>query len=972
MAGNASVAAMGEDSGFSRRGFIKGGLGATAGAVAGAATEAAAGDDKAFEMSSAVADAAAPALDVVPVAATVNGKDVKLHVTPDASLLTVLRDGMNLTGTKRACGHGACGACTVRLDEATVCSCLLPATSIEGKAVTTVEGLDHDGLHAVQKAFWAEDALQCGFCTPGFVVEAAAFVDAWRAAHGDTEPSDAEVGRAMAGHLCRCGAYVAIARAIKGACAGRFDGDVPPGPRVDGLAKVTGRAKYAGDHRPDGLLHGAFARSPLPHAIVRGMDFRAASDVEGVEAIVALISDGSRVRFAGQEVAAVAARDLETAKRAARLIVVDYDEQPAVLSMEAALAESAPPVFAGSKAAVPVHQLAENDDQPKPRPTNAGEGIVFPARGWDGNRRGPMGVFGVQCRKARGIVDDARTDETGLVTLYEETFETGVQVHTTLEPHTSTAWWDGDSVTVAMSTQAVSDMRDDLAHYLGLKTSQVKVLAEYVGGGFGAKCRLQMDTVAAVKLAERTGKPVTVALERPGELVTGGLRPGCRQEVRAVASTSAQSLKAVEVDAYNDGGVAVGTNVSLFWRMMYPGAAKSLRDHDVVSHAPPGEPFRGPGGPAAFFALEGTVDELAGTLGVDPLALRRRWDPNPLRKQLYDVVEGLPMWRDRGPGGGDGGRYRRGVGLAGATWFYFMQPNMQVEVSSSTSGFAVKSATQDMGNGSKTMLAAAVAAVLGVPEGEIQVLVGDSDLPRGPVSSGSRTTASTAPVAADAARKLGEELSAVAAERHGLTNASLGDGGVAHDGGLMPWSEVLATAPELSFLGRRGREPNGWYFPIAVGNILVGNLAPASLTVTEVEADTRLGRVTPLRVWAGIGVGRIYSPPLATSQVQGGIVQGLSHALYEERRLDGIFGRVITSNLMDYRIAGLGDAPPIDVHFLDEPLEGVAGGGVGLGELCTVGVAGSVGNAVAHATGWRPRQIPIRPDRVVAGLGGGS
>jgi xanthine dehydrogenase YagR molybdenum-binding subunit len=306
--------------------------------------------------------------------------------------------------------------------------------------------------------------------------------------------------------------------------------------------------------------------------------------------------------------------------------------------------------------------------------------------------------------------------------------------------------------------------------------------------------------------------------------------------------------------------------------------------------------------------------------------------------------------------------------MSSATWFYFVQPNMQVQVSSSTSGFKVSCAIQDMGNGGRTMLAEAVAVQLGIAASEIQVAVGDSDLPRGPVSSGSRTTASVAPVAADAARQLAEQLCAIAVDRWQLVGAEPAPGGIKHDGGHLPWAEILATAPELTSLGQRGREPNGWYFPLAVGNILIGNLAPASVTVTEVQVDTRLGRVTPLRVWAGIGVGRIYSPVLATSQVQGGIIQGLSYALYEERKLDAAFGRVISSNLMNYRIAGLGDTPPIDVHFIDEPLEGIAGGGVGLGELCTVGVAGSVGNAIAHATGWRPTQLPIRPDRVLAGV----
>src|ERR1700712_1142103 len=184
---------------------------------------------------------------------TINGRIEPLPDDPDALLIDVVRGALNLTGTKLVCGAGVCGACTVLVDGAPVVSCLMPARSAADKSVTTVEGIGATKLHPVQKAFMAHDALQCGFCTPGFIVEAAAFHDRWRATKGTATPSRDEIGAALSGHLCRCGAYDGIFRAVADACAGRFDNDtVASPPRMEARDKVTGAAKYTVDIRHDG------------------------------------------------------------------------------------------------------------------------------------------------------------------------------------------------------------------------------------------------------------------------------------------------------------------------------------------------------------------------------------------------------------------------------------------------------------------------------------------------------------------------------------------------------------------------------------------------------------------------------------------------------------------------------------------------------------------------------------------------
>src|SRR6516164_5715486 len=204
--------------------------------------------------------------------ATTNGRIETEPEDPEALLVAVVRDRMNLTGTKLVCGAGVCGACTVLLDGASIVSCLMPARAVAGRNITTIEGIGGASLHPIQRAFMALDALQCGFCTPGFIVEAATFHDNWRKAKGNAVPSREEIGAALSGHLCRCGAYDNILRAVGEACAGRFDGEQSQPPRVEARAKVTGKAKYTVDIRHDGQLEGLIVRSHIAHGKVVQLD----------------------------------------------------------------------------------------------------------------------------------------------------------------------------------------------------------------------------------------------------------------------------------------------------------------------------------------------------------------------------------------------------------------------------------------------------------------------------------------------------------------------------------------------------------------------------------------------------------------------------------------------------------------------------------------------------------------------------
>ncbi len=323
--------------------------------------------------------------------AAVNGRTVDLPEDDDALLVDVLRDGLGLTGAKLVCGAGVCGACTVLVDGAAVVSCLMPAKAAAGKAITTVEGIGAPDLHPVQRAFIAQDAMQCGFCTPGFIVEAKAFYDEWRATRGAVAPSREEIGAAFSGHLCRCGAYDNIYRAVADACAGLYERAILEAPRVEARDKATGAAVYTFDIRREGQLEGAILRSPHARARVVSLDLGPAEKLPGVKAVVSLLEDDRMVAFVGDPIAAVAAVDRATAERALAAIQAQYEPLAAAIGAEAALKADAPVIFPRGKG----------------QRHNAGEGGGAPAS-WRGNLRGPVAAFSLRRKAAQKAIAAAR------------------------------------------------------------------------------------------------------------------------------------------------------------------------------------------------------------------------------------------------------------------------------------------------------------------------------------------------------------------------------------------------------------------------------------------------------------------------------------------------------------------------------------------------------------------------------------
>ena len=519
------------------------------------------------------------------------------------------------------------------------------------------------------------------------------------------------VGSALSGHLCRCGAYDNILEAVALACAGRFEDEAIVAPRVEAREKVTGAAKYTVDIRHENQQEGLILRSQSAHARVVEVDLAPALAISGVGAAALLLSDDQIVRCVGAPIAAVAATDRATARRALAAIRIVSKSLPSVVGLDAAREPGAPIVFGRSQ---------------RKQAGNVSEGTGGPTR-WTRNVRGPTAPFSHGARKARNWISSARESRDPL--LVEGTFRTGAQCHTCLEPHAAVARFDKDRLTLHVSTQAVFHLKALVARRFKLNPDHVTVIAHHVGGGFGSKVVLGVEATAAIELARQAKAPVRVVFDRQEELTVTSYRPAAELKVALLASHDGD-LKALSMTAHADTGAGVNSTIAALARLIYPAQAKDFADYDVVSNLAPGAPCRGPGGPPMAFALEQAVDEAALRLGVDPIALRKRWDPDPNRQRLYDSASRtrrLARWTRQGaPGRGKPGASGAASALRRDIGSISGNPAPGSILSVTGGRIVVSTAIQDIGTGSRTVLANTVAREFGLDPSEIEVRIGES------------------------------------------------------------------------------------------------------------------------------------------------------------------------------------------------------------------------------------------------------
>jgi xanthine dehydrogenase YagR molybdenum-binding subunit len=742
-----------------------------------------------------------------------------------------------------------------------------------------------------------------------------------------------------------------------------------PTPRLDGVAKVTGAATFTADVRLPGMLHARVMRSPHPHARIRSIDTSLAERHPGVRAVHVLEhlrgvpsmgeSGHPRLRYAGQPIAAVAAVREIDAEEALKLVRVDYEVLPFVADLDAARRPDAPLVFSA-----PVDQQG-----------SAGGGGAARGLPQNGNVRGPQksGPDG----PPSGDVDKGFAEADVIV---EATYRTQVQTHSALETHGVVVDYKPDQLTVYASTQGTSTVRDELAEVFGIDKAKIRVVAEFIGGGFGAKFGIGNFGVLATHLSKKAGAPVRLMLDRREEHLSVGNRPNSEQRLRIGAKNDG-TLTAIHLVSYGTAGAGTGAGSGGPAKNMYPCPNILAEEYDVFTHLGPAAAFRAPGHPQGCFALEQTMDALAEKIGMDPLALRDHVDVDPSPEgKLYDsasrrlerkIGAARIGWDKRHGPGADAGPIKRGVGMAQSIWYRIVDLDASVEVRILRDGSVVLlSAVQDIGTGTRTALAQVVAEELGLRAHDVTVRIGDTAYPIGPASGGSKTIDSITPAARNAAHQARRAFVAEMAAAHGVAGAAIRlEGGQVHLGDkTLPFRSAAAKLRKEQVAALASRSDDYGGFSSGGGRRGIGHGGMGGVQFASVRVDVETGIIGVERIVAVHDCGRPINPLAVESQIHGGVIQGLSYALYEDRVIDRGGGHMLNANLESYKIAGAREIPDIDVVLLEEYRGRTSTDASGIGEPATVPTAAAIANAVYNAIGVRIRELPMTPARVLRAL----
>jgi len=729
---------------------------------------------------------------------------------------------------------------------------------------------------------------------------------------------------------------------------GRWDADATlgvvgqPVERVDGIERTSGSARYTYDIQLPGMLTGKILRCPYPHARVVSIDTAHADSLPGVRCVLTRESDttatwrggaplfSETLMFEGDEVAVVAADSERIAVDAISMIDVEYGELPFVVDPEIAARSYAPRV---------------SDD---------------------GN------LSGEPSRYERGDVEAGFASAEVTV---ERSYTTSAAMHNCLETHGSVAQWEGDHLTVWDSTQNIFGVRQAIADAFALPLNHVRVIKQYIGGGFGSKFGAGKYTILAAELSKRTRRPVKIMLSRHEENLVAGNRPPAAITVRLGAKKDG-TLTAIEMRSRSAVGASGGApSVAGPARELYACGNVRTVESGVRTNSGPSSAFRAPGFVEGTFALESTMDDLAFELGIDPVELRLKNYAD--RQQVRDLPysgkhldasyrAGMKAigWERRNDAGRQSEREktprkRRGIGMASQIWGGGGAPPSYAIMRMNADGtFDVLTGTQDLGTGTKTVMCQIAAEELGIDTGRINVVVGDTLAgPYGIVSVGSLTVPSVGPAVRMAAAEVKAQIIDIASSLLDAAAEELDivDGVISPRGSDEPAltvNQVAAKAGNYMIIGKGVRGPNPD----------THNVNTFGAQFAEVEVDLETGAIDVIRIVAAHEFGRVLNPLTLSSQVEGGVIQGLGFGMFEGRIIDRNTGKVVNANLTDYKIPTALDVPDIDVDTRDEP-DPIATsiGSKGAGEPPIIPTAAAIANAVFDATGLRITDLPITP-----------
>ncbi|MFC2093509.1 molybdopterin cofactor-binding domain-containing protein [Bacteroidota bacterium] len=919
----------------------------------------------------------------------VNGNDYEIAVRSGTTLLDLLREELRLTGTKKGCELGDCGACTVIMEDKPVNSCLVLALEANGKNITTIEGITNgEELHPIQHAFVEKGAIQCGYCTPGMIVRTKALLDE------NPDPAEDEIRKALSGNLCRCTGYTKIFEAVDASKA-YIKGEKPKEleyqpqksvkdlsivgkrlPKIDAPDKATGRALYTDDLTLPNMIYGKFLLSPHAHARIISINTEKAKALPSVKVVLAgadvpditygtspprydeNILAKDKVRFVGDVVAAVAAVDEETCYKAIKLIDVEYEVLPAVFDPEEAMKDGAPRLFD--------HKYDNN--------------------------------INTRVDHHFGDIDKGFAEADHI---REERFVGNRIYQNPMEPHCAIAEWDRHGrVTLYTSTQVVHYVHHQLSHILGLPLGNIRVIMDNCGGGFGAKAATNILEVMSVFLSKKAGCAVKMHFNREEMYLYGRGRHkqfiDMKIGVKNDGTITAVKQKAVlEGGAYSSFGIVSTYYAGSMLTTLYKFPNYKYDGYRVNTNLPPCGAMRGHGTPHPRFAFESLLSMIADDIGMDHFDIRLKNAMTPEYRTCNDLdihscelkaclekVREKSGWdkkkgklpTGRGIGIGCGG-FVSGAGYP----IYrskFPHSNATIKIQEDGSKAVLFVGDADIGQGSDTVLAQTAAEAMGISFDRISVISADSDLtPLGFGAYSSRVTL----MGGNASKMAGEEVKKQLIEMASLIlnidkdKLDVKDNKIfekENPANFIPWEKAAEEffSKKGPLIGKGHYSPpeglGGKYKGAAVGT------SPAfsfSASVCEVEVDMETGKVKVLNFWDAHDCGTAINPMAVEGQVEGAIVMGMSETLFENEVFDRN-GKMVNADLHNYLIATSADTPAIDSTIVDSYEPEGPFGAKEVGEGATLPVLGAVANAIADAIGVRIFELPITPEKVLRAI----
>ncbi len=695
-----------------------------------------------------------------------------------------------------------------------------------------------------------------------------------------------------------------------------------PISRIDGPAKSSGRAKYSLDINLPGMLFTKSVNCPYAHARIKSIDTSSAEKMPGVKAVRVIIGVGKEVQWAGDQVAAVSAVSEEIAEDAARAVKVEYEQLPFLVN-EAD--------FDKDKAAGRTRQAAELK-----------------------------------------VGDPEKAFSDPEVVTHEGQYGIPVITHCCLEPHGHVTEWTGpQSLRTFSSTQGVSATPAQFAEAMNIPANNVQTICRYIGGGFGSKFQMDAWGLACAQLAKDAGKPVKYLLERAEELETAGCRPSGFARVKVGAKKDG-TLVAWESDCWGTGGPAPSGVLPIPYVLDIP---NRIRRHTfILANIGPARAWRAPNHPQAALLTMAPIDDLAAKLNMDPLQLLMKnadlaseGRGKVYREELQKVAE-MSEWSKYWHPRGDktSGHIKRGLGVSIHTWggrghagncLVTIQPDGSV---------TAELGSQDLGTGTRTVIAIVAAETLGLPVEAVTVKIGDSHYPFDGPSGGSTTVGGVSASTRRAAVDARDQLFAAVAPSLGVPADQLEavDGKIQAKGDSsksLTWKQAcrkLGVKPVQA----HGKNPG----PCQLGSSGVGGAM-----VADVSVDTETGLVKINRMCVAQDCGLIIDMKTAESQCYGAMIMGICYSLFEEKIMDNLTGRMLNPNMEFYKLAGIGDIGELKVHMMTGPGYDERGV-IGLGEPPVISPGAAISNAVANAIGVRIPTLPITPEKVLAALAKGG